>query len=170
MERERERSLEGERDARKYALVTRERKARGGKGKVNGGKGGGEERRREEERDERRRAKWKRERDGEWSRGRAWPQIGHQVVARRPREKDRLRVRRRACASRNRAHARTHTRACGQSGTRALLQVVATGAQEIAPLPVVNPGRNFAAAVHRRIICRGDRTTAFKQIRHVHRE
>lgn len=110
--------------------------------------------RREGEKKRGRRARWKRERDGERSRGRAWPQIGHQVVARRPREKDRLRVRRRACASRNRAHARTHTRAYRQSGTRALLQVVATGAQEIAPLPVVDPGPELgraaaaAAAVH----------------------
>lgn len=133
--------------------------------------------RREGEKKRGRRARWKRERDGERSRGRAWPQIGHQVVARRPREKDRLRVRRRACASRNRAHARTHTRAYRQSGTRALLQVVATGAQEIAPLPVVDPGRNLAGPPpppppppFTRIICRGDRTTAFEQIRHVHRE
>lgn len=51
---------------------------------------------------------WKRKRDREWSRGSAWPQIGHQVVTRRPREKDRLRVRRRACASRNRTHARMY--------------------------------------------------------------
>lgn len=100
----------------------------------------------------------KRERDGEWSRGRAWPQIGHQVVARRPREKDRLRVRRRACASRNRAHARTYTRAYRQSGTRALLQVVAH--RKLLLRPWSNPGRNLAGPPppFTRIICRGDRT------------
>lgn len=54
MERERERSLEGERDARKYALVTRERKARGGKGESKRRKRwwGGEKERRGEGRTE----------------------------------------------------------------------------------------------------------------------
>lgn len=156
MERERERSLEGERDARKYALVTRERKARGGKGESKRRKRwwGGEKERRGEGRTEAGEVEKRKRR-----RMVAWPCVAPNRASG-------------GCTTpaRKRSFARAQTRACGQSGTRALLQVVATGAQEIAPLPVVNPGRNFAAAVHRRIICRGDRTTAFKQIRHVHRE